>query len=405
MKRGRTVWLASTGVCVLLAAALAAVLAVLPWAAARPGTTSAEPDRSAATRPATGAATGTDWPIFRGDPGMLGVAPGKLPRALKRRWKFKTGGEVTSSAVVAGGRVYIGSTDANVYCLDLATGRKVWSFATGDAVEAPPTVLGELVYVGSVDTFLYALDAKTGKQKWKLETEDKILGAANLLTDPKTGRQSLVVGSYDFSLYCVEPRTGKKLWRYESGNYINGGVAVAKGRTVFGGCDAVVHVVGPDGKSAAKIDAGAYIAATAAFDGRHVYVGNYEGGFLCADVAAGKVAWSYEGDEPFVSSPAVAGGRVLVGCRDNRLYCFDRKTGKKLWTFATRDEVNSSPVVCGGKIVFGSNDGRLYVVALADGKKIWSYDLGDAILSSPAVAAGRVIVGCADGYVYAFGSP
>jgi outer membrane protein assembly factor BamB len=384
------------------AAAIAAILGLVTGVvvSCRAG---AGGDAEKAQQGKAGAATQADWPMFRGNSGMLGVAPGKLPDQLKLRWKFKTAEAVTSSAVIAGGRVFIGSSDANVYCLDLATGRKVWSFATGDAVEAPPTVLGSTVYVGSSDTFLYALAAGTGKPRWKLETEEKILGAANAFRDPNTKELRIVVGSYDYNLYCVDPKTGKGVWKYKSGNYINGGVAVAGGRTVFGGCDAVIHVVGPDGKKAKAIEAGAYIAATPAFDGERVYVGNYEGGFVCADVAAGKLLWTHEGEGPFVSSPAVGADRVVIGCRDGKLHCVDRKTGRKLWAFATRDEINSSPVICQDKVVVGSNDGRLYMVRLADGKKVWSYDLGDSVESSPAVGGGLVVVGCSDGRVYAFG--
>jgi len=358
----------------------------------------------ATSGPAAGAAPATDWPIFRGGTGMLGVAAGKLPEAPKLLWQFKTNAAVASSPVVAGGRVYVGSMDANAYCVDLATGRKLWSYRTKDAVDAPPTVVGGSVYVGSSDSFLYALDAATGTLRWKVETEDKILGAANTFADPKTGKPRIVVGSYDYNLYCIDPETGKVLWKYESGNYINGGIAVSGGRTVFGGCDAVIHVVPPDGKKAEQINAGAYIAATPAFDGKRVYVGNYEGALVCADLQTAKLAWTFQRDQPFVSSPAVTEDRVVAGCRDGSVYCLDRKTGQRLWAFRTKAEVDSSPVVCGGRIVFGSNDGRLYVVALADGKKLWSYELGDAIASSPAVASGRIVIGCNDGSLYCFGS-
>ena len=374
--------------------AVVAVLTIAPRIAQSP--------RQAAAGPPADAKA-ADWPMFRGGSEMLGEADAKLPDKLTLRWKFKTGAAVTSSPVVAFGKVYVGSGDANVYCLDAATGKKSWQFKTGDSVEAPPVVIGRTVYVGSSDTFLYALDAETGKQRWKFETDEKVLGSANTFRDAKTGEARIVFGSYDFNLYCLDPNTGKKLWTYESDNYINGGVAVAGGRSVFGGCDAVIHVVGPDGKAAAAIEAEAYIAATPAFDGRYVYVGNYDGGFVCADVVEKKLRWTHEADEPFFSSPAIAGDRILVGSRDGKMYCLDRKTGKKRWAFATRDEINSSPVICGDRAVFGSNDGRLYVISLAEGKKVWSYDLGKPVGSSPAVAGGLVIVGCDDGYVYAFG--
>jgi len=384
-----------------LTLAFAAGVAVVVFLAVRPAGRGRR-DRGPAPG-ARGPVGKGEWRIFRGSTGMLGVASGALPARPALRWKFKTGGPVGSSPVVAAGRVYVGSGDANVYCLDLATGKKLWHFATRDSVDAPPTVVDDTVYVGSADGFLYALDAKAGTLRWKIETEDKILGAANTFRDAKTGKSRIVVGSYDYNLYCLDPADGKTLWKYESGNYINGGIAVAGGRTVFGGCDAVIHVVGPDGKDEGKIDAGAYVAATPAFDGKRVYVGNYEGSMVCADVEARKVVWTYEREDPFVSSPAVGAERLLAGCRDGRLYCLDRKTGKKRWSFATRAEVDSSPVICGEKVVFGSGDGRLYIVSLAEGKKLWSYELGDAIASSPAVAGGLILIGCNNGTLYAFG--
>ena len=69
------------------------------------------------------------WPVFRGDAGLSGVSPMALPSRLALRWTFKTGGEVKSSPVIGGGRVFVGSADGAVYCLDLATGRKVWEYA------------------------------------------------------------------------------------------------------------------------------------------------------------------------------------------------------------------------------------------------------------------------------------
>src|SRR5688500_8451590 len=139
----------------------------------------------------------TTWPHYRGTAQQLGVASGKLARRLKVNWKFRTGGPVTSSPVVAGGQVFIGSADGFVYALRLDNGRKIWAFKTGDAVEAPPSVVGGAVVVGSSDGVLYSLDAATGKPRWKYRTEDKILGAANWAPAPGGKGTWLLVGSYD----------------------------------------------------------------------------------------------------------------------------------------------------------------------------------------------------------------
>ena len=51
-----------------------------------------------------------------------------------------------------------------------------------------------------------------------------------------------------YAAYCVDSN-GAKIWAYKSDYYINGSPAVADGQTVFGGCDAILHVISmADGK-------------------------------------------------------------------------------------------------------------------------------------------------------------
>ncbi len=72
-----------------------------------------------------------------------------------------------SSPVVAGGQVFVGSLDGNVYAMDAGTGRVNWKYPTGDKVRATPAVEDGVVYVGSWDMNFYALDAGTGELRWK----------------------------------------------------------------------------------------------------------------------------------------------------------------------------------------------------------------------------------------------
>jgi hypothetical protein len=213
-------------------------------------------------------ATYKSWPMHRGGPELLGVAPGRLPASLKLLWKFKTDDVITSSAAIVDGKVYVGSHNGKVYALNFTNGGRLWEHETDGPIESSPLVLGDKVYIGSSDGFLYALDAATGKPAWKFETEDKILGAPNWMKSPDRKGTWIVFGSYDFRLYAVDSETGKQVWNYESENYINGSAAVSDGRTVFGGCDALLHVIAlKDGSQLKEIDAEAYIAGSAAVTG------------------------------------------------------------------------------------------------------------------------------------------
>jgi len=83
-----------------------------------------------------GPAGGVNWPMFRGNPALTGIASGTLPDKLSLLWSFKTGGPVKSSAAIVDGHVFIGSGDGNVYALDLASGKKGWAARTGGPVDS-----------------------------------------------------------------------------------------------------------------------------------------------------------------------------------------------------------------------------------------------------------------------------
>ena len=111
---------------------------------------------------------GQGSPMFREDPAHSGVyhAVG-VPKYSSVKWKFHTHGRVVSSPAVVDGVIYVGSTDHNLYAVNLADGSQKWKFKTGSGVNSSPAVAGGLVYFGSYDGNFYAVDAATGQLKWK----------------------------------------------------------------------------------------------------------------------------------------------------------------------------------------------------------------------------------------------
>jgi PQQ-like domain len=76
---------------------------------------------------------------------------------LTKQWIYQTGTIIYSSPAVAGGVVYIGSQNFNVYALDAASGVKKWAYQThGPIFFSSTTVANGRVYAGSVDGNLYA---------------------------------------------------------------------------------------------------------------------------------------------------------------------------------------------------------------------------------------------------------
>src|SRR5439155_14154109 len=144
-------------------------------------------------------------------------------------WTGATGNAITSSPAVAGGVVYVGSYDDNLYAFDAAgatncsggpptaTCAPLWTGATGDFIISSPAVAGGVVYVGSRDDNLYAFDAagttrcsggpptKTCTPLWTAATGDWVDSS------PAVVGGTVYVGSDDHKLYafgCGHTLTG-----------------------------------------------------------------------------------------------------------------------------------------------------------------------------------------------------
>src|SRR5579872_6211486 len=112
---------------------------------------------------ACGVGLADNQPMFRGGLDHTGVYLGTAPRQEpKLQWKFATSGPVISSPTVANGMVYVGSTDHQLYALDLTTGQPKWKFQTESSISSSPAVAGGVVYFLSYDGNFYAVDAAAG---------------------------------------------------------------------------------------------------------------------------------------------------------------------------------------------------------------------------------------------------
>jgi len=87
---------------------------------------------------------------------------------------------------VADGHVFYGSSvDDGVHCIDVITGREVWTFLTDGPVRLPPACAEGKIFFGSDDGFVYCLDAQSAQLIWKIrpaQTERKIPNNGKLIS-------------------------------------------------------------------------------------------------------------------------------------------------------------------------------------------------------------------------------
>jgi outer membrane protein assembly factor BamB len=150
---------------------------------------------------------------------------------------------VWSPPAVAGGKVYVGSWDGNVYCLDADTGSKIWNYSTGSIVDSSPAVCDGKVYVGSYDCKVYCLDADTGLKIWNYTTGNEVRSS------PAVVDGKVYVGSWDGNVYCLDADNGSKIWNYQTGNFVWSSPvwsspAVSGGKVYVGSFDGNVYAFG-----------------------------------------------------------------------------------------------------------------------------------------------------------------
>ena len=139
---------------------------------------------------------------------------------------------------IVGGRVYFGSSvDDRLHCLELQTGRTLWSFFTGAPIRLAPTVTNGRVYFGSDDGYVYCLQADSGEPVWQFRAgpdEDWLLARGKMISRWPVRSGVLVqdgvayfgAGIFpheDVQLYAVNAADGAVIWKQDNVSALDAG--------------------------------------------------------------------------------------------------------------------------------------------------------------------------------------
>jgi len=129
------------------------------------------------------------------------------------RWRFKTGGDIKSTAAVAEGVSYITSFDASLYALNISSGQVTWVYDSDQPSMSSPTldVSGRRVYFGTHSGTIYAIDMDTGIFLWSFETGSRVMSSPTLVENTNT----IIIGSDDGFVYLLDSETGVEKQRIE----------------------------------------------------------------------------------------------------------------------------------------------------------------------------------------------
>ena len=377
-----------------------------------------------------------DWSVWRGNidnPGVGQLGPSDISFP---KWTYATGGAVTSSPVVVDGKVYIGSNDEYLHCIDAYTGIGIWKFKTNFRIASSPTVVDGKVYIGPDDGNIYCINAETGTEIWKkdagglqshimVEVSTWQVRSSPIIVDGK-----LYVGALDGKVYCLDADDGNIEWTYQTEMPIAGSPAYADGTIYIASLDRNVYAL--DAANGNKIWnwttptviggwVHMFMVSTPTVADGTVFIGG--GGhnlppagviFVALNATTGEEVWNvvtvpvvgWTGDnsnQPY--APTYVDG-VLYHPQAMGVAARNATDGSQIWYQWLGFQVFSSVAYAddprGAKIYVGNDAYAITCLDAASGEPISSYTTKGQIPSSPALYEGKLYVGSRDFNVYCF---
>lgn len=270
-----------------------------------------------------------------------------------------------------GGRLFVTTGFAAVFCLDPDTGKEVWVSGVSAPVRGAPLVFGDRVFAISIDNKLHAMAAVDGADLWSFTAVQETTGFVG--GNSPAGSADYVVAPFSSGeLVALRIDNGRQAWnesligrRGEMRAF--GNLADIRGRPV--------------------IDRGLVLA-----------IGS--GGLMVAvDLRTGQRLW--ERNIGGNQTPWTAGRFVFAVTGSADVIAMERATGQVKWVTPLtqyEDEKRRRPVLWAGpvlasdRLLIGGSTGELLALSPYDGKVLGKLTVGAPIRLGPVVAKGTIYV-------------
>lgn len=385
------------------------------------------------------AATGDDWPQFRG-PGGGGRSPSKgTPVVWTEKqnivWKTPIHGKGWSSPVIAGDQVWLTTAPEDgkeffAICVDRRTGAIVHDFKVFDVAKpafchpynsyASPTPVIEngrvYVHFGTYGTA--CIDAKSGRVLWR-QTDlhcDHFRGPGS---SPIIHKNLLFVAfdGVDVQYFvALDKETGQTIWKKDRAikyGTTNGDFKKAYGTPSLVAVNGKELLVSTAAVATIAFDpltgderwivyhGGMNSAAPPQFDGKLVFLSTGDfGDRLVAvrpdgegDITRSHIVWKSNRGAPSRTSPILIDDRLYMVSEAGVLTCLAADTGRVLWQERLGGKFCAAPVFADGKLYLFDEDGASVVGRPgAEWKRLAVNKLDAGCMATPAIFEGALYV-------------
>ena len=369
-----------------------------------------------------------NWPQAGGYPGhaMQHLALSENPKKI---WSTSIGDGttdrkwLTSSPVIADGRVYVIDTDAVITAINADNGRKIWDVQIEREGESKSVSFGGGVAFANGKIFastgygvIVALDAENGREIWREFLTVPLRGA------PTVADGQVYVHTYDNQLYALSEATGETLWDHvgiaEVAGILGSASPAVSGGTVVAAYSSgeLVALTVENGRvtwsdTLTRRGALTPLASLNDIDGHpvidrgQVYAASQAGRTVAIDLRTGERLW--ERNIGSLHTPWVAGDYLFLLTEDNEVVCLSRTNGRVRWVRQLQNYKDledrkgplqwAGPVVAGDRLIVTSSHGYALSISPYTGEVLSGMSLSDKSFLSPVVADGVLYILTNDG--------
>ncbi|MGQ9506951.1 MAG: outer membrane protein assembly factor BamB family protein [Candidatus Bathycorpusculaceae bacterium] len=284
-------------------------------------------------------------------------------------WRsFSFSGSPRGNVAYDNGRVYIGTSNGYVYCINAENGAKIWEKQfTGDQITTNPVVYNGKVYIGTYNGYIYALDATTGLSipGWYYSTSNNPINSNSAVYNG-----ILYFGCDDDKIHAINISSDAGpmlLWQFTTSGDVRSSPCIGDGKVFIGtsSTDRAILALNatttqPSGELIWKyvLATGYTIDTTPAYvDGTLYFAIGTKAYALNANVLPGTYPegsitiekWTVTvGNYP--TSLTVADGKVFLSNGYETLLCLNATTGITLWTYKFTTYNSEEPVIADGRL-------------------------------------------------------
>jgi eukaryotic-like serine/threonine-protein kinase len=300
-------------------------------------------------------------------------------------WKFKANDAFVSSPVIDNGVVYAGSTDSNMYAIELNSGNLKWKFKTGGPIRSTACISDSGLFFISGDG-LYNLNKTDGTLRNQYKTKELQYDVYDYFQcSPVIQDGKLFWGSSDSAIYSFNPSAFNLIWKYKTDGMVHTRCTFGKGKLFTGSFDGNLYAINVEnGQLSWKFKSLGHdffpkgeMEFPPTYANGMVYIGGRDYNLYAIDADKGFNHWNRAFPEGWVTSITLSpksDSILFVGTSDPQvLICMDGIYGADKWKTGLKSSIFGNCVYYSNMIYVGTSNGKLFCIDSKTGKIVWTF--------------------------------